>query len=97
MSDSGCAVFWNIEGVSGILGRALFNLRKMDFIFADELQFALNYIRRRWSIPYALRQHHENVTKTDKRVAAFRYRQWIERINSLDIALYSVARIAEIY
>src|SRR3546814_9047872 len=30
MGDSGCEVFWNIEGVSGILDRALFNLRKME-------------------------------------------------------------------
>src|SRR3546814_2627056 len=34
---------------------------------------------------------------TDKRVDAFRYREWIERINSLDIALYSEARNAAAY
>src|SRR3546814_6898051 len=59
--------------------------------------FGLNFIRRRGERPYALRQNFENVTKTDKRVDAFRYREWIERINSLDIALYSEARNAAAY
>lgn len=87
-----CAEFWDKEAGIGVLPRALANLEQIDFGVTEEMGLTLELAQARWSVPYKLRQYHENTTTRDDSADNVADIHRIISMNTLDLALYHWAR-----